>query len=191
MRLLTLFILTIGFSLNVFSQKNTIKGRALGTYKLFSLGIGYERLINNKISAQVLFNRMAVDFRDTDGNAKYLNSIVPELRYYLGKNENKKMFLGIFTEASTLNFFQGGERVDDILNKRILTKDFTKIVAPGVLLGINNGTKKRWIFDFYTGVKYRFRNEEKEYFLNQEKIIESQKNNQIGIRVGLNIGFRF
>ena len=55
----------------------------------------------------------------------------------------------------------------------------------------NNWIFSKCFFDFYTGVKYRFRNEEKEYFLNEERIIESQKNNRIGIRVGLNIGFRF
>lgn len=88
----TIILITlILISLDVFSQKNIIKGRVIGIpeVKLFSLGIGVERMLNIKFSTQILFNRMGYDMRDTDGNAAFLNILVPELRLFRKKRKQK------------------------------------------------------------------------------------------------------
>ncbi len=191
-------IITLGFicwfAINGFSQRTAIKGRAFGVpgINLFTLGFGFERMLNEDISVQLLFNRMGYDMRDTDGGAEFVNFVVPEVRYYLGEKENKNIFLGVFTEFSKTNYASSGYPPDTILATTKIFKDEAKnTISPGALIGVTNGTKKPFLFEFYLGGKYRLANVTKEYILNQEDVIEKRNTKKLGVRIGINIGYRF
>lgn len=188
-----LIIILVFCFFNSFAQKNSIKGRAFVVPRVlyFTLGVGFERMINDNFSTQILFNRMGYDMRSTDGSAEFYNCLIPEVRYYFGKKENKKLFAGIFTEFSKSKTVSSGYPIEMGSNQKMYLGSSKNIIAPGFLLGINNGTKKKWLIEFYLGSKYKFRTETNRYRLNGETIFEKDKAKKIGLRVGINFGFRF
>ena len=156
------------------------------------MGIGYERILNDKFSVQLLFNRFGYDQRDTDGSAEFTNSLVPEFRYYFGKNKketlNKAAYLGAFTEISKTDIFTPGAEYGD----KIYLGGTKKMINPGIIIGRNTEIAKRWFAEFHIGIKYKFIVETSNYYLNyQTKVEEMNYSNKVGIRMGFNIGFRF
>ena len=190
MKKTTLLIFALLFSIGVFSQKNIAKGRAFKTSEFFAFGIGFERLIHPNLSVQILLNRYGYDMRDHDGGAKYTNSLIPEVRYYLGKKQNKKVFLSVFSEISKIDYFPSNF-IERISRPRILTENYIDAFGLGTLLGFTNGTKKRWVFEFYIGGKNTFAIETKKYLSNQIKTTERYNVSKFAIRVGGNVGYRF
>ena len=187
----TLFLtLLLIFSIGIFAQKNIIKGRAFKVSEVFSFGIGYERLIDNHISVQLLYNFYGYDLISTDGGAQFVHSIVPEVRYYLGKKENKKAFLGVFTEVSKAKDYASNFPFP-VGPSRIKLKEYIDSFASGALVGISNGTKKRWLFEFYIGGKNTFAIQTTDYLVGQKKIRERKDISKLKIRIGINLGYRF
>lgn len=99
------------------------------------------------------------------------------------------MFLGFFTEFSKTKNIASGDFIEG--NEKQFLRNSANLLSPGTLIGWSNGTIKKWILEFYTGGKYKFEKETTEYLLNQERIFEKSKNQKFGIRIGLNVGFRF
>ena len=162
----SLTILLLLISLICCAQKHTIKARAFGLpggLKVYSLGLGYERMISENKAVQVLFNKIGYDFEDNDGFAKKHISIVPEYRYYFGKSAktdiNKSVFLGLFTEFALNECLPGPEQKR---TKKYLLSEKQVVLSPGVLLGKNLKISETFFFDIYLGVKYRFVSEKEE-----------------------------
>ena len=177
-----------------YAQKNIIKGRLFafpGRVKVYSLGIGYERMIAENKSIQVLFNRMGYDFRDTDGSANTFKSIVLEYRYYFGRNSktdlNKSAFLGLFTELASNDYAPSPEI--DRTQKYLLSEE-QFVLSPGLLIGKNIKVSEACFFDIYFGTKYHFISQKLVYLENNEKTTERSNHQNIGIRIGLNFAYR-
>ena len=191
----TLFIILLFFSLTSFAQKDVIKGRAFGvpSAQFFTLGLGYERMLDENFSAQILFNRMGYDMRSTDGGAEFYNFLIPEVRYFFSKKENRNFFTGFFTEFSKSKNVSSGEYIEEfIVDKKYYSGNSTKrTVAPGLLLGISNGMTKKFFSEFYLGGKYRFIQKDRRYSINREGFTEQEKKQKWGIRIGMNFGYRF
>jgi len=177
------------FSQNSFSQKNAIKGRAFylpNSENSFSLGFGYERIFMDRFSFQILYNYFGYDSRKFDRQASIFKNLVPEIRYYLGKR--KKIFLGLFFENSKERLFYSG--VDSQNNLEIYYIRLREKKSPGILLGYSRGLKKNLFWEIYFGGQYQFINETQvskrgvNYTLKEEY-------NLLGVRGGINVGFRF
>jgi Protein of unknown function (DUF3575) len=189
---LTLILL---LATSVFSQKNCAKGRIIGlpgNTTLFSMGIGYERMVADFWSVQVLINRHGWDMRSTDGQAEFTNAVVPEMRYYFGKYRretlNKASFLAFFLEGALTKTYPGGETIGPVPP---LDGKSTSL-SPGLLLGKNAQLSKLFYFEFYAGAKYRFVHETDYYILDDLTEITEEKNfEKLAPRLGLNLGFRF
>jgi len=112
---------------------------------------------------------------------------------YPEEKENQKIFFGVFTEISKANFVPSGEGFPDTIlaTTRISKGSSKKTISPGTLIGWTNGPQKSFLFEFYVGGKYRIVRETKKYILNKEKVTEIRKTNKFGIRIGINIGYRF
>ena len=193
MKRIVLAIVFLFFTTAHYAQSNSVKGRIFGVPEYFTMGIGYERMLNDKTSVQLLFNRFGYDLRDTDGQAEFTNSLVPEFRYFFGKKKkesiNKAAYLGLFTEISKTEIFPGGEQ----FGEKIFTGGYKKKINPGILIGRNTQIAKRWYAEFYLGVKYKFLFESNDYYHtdSQSSVTESSSYSKAGIRLGINIGFRF
>lgn len=188
---LGLFLL--GSCFGVMAQDGSVKGRILGfpgSLTIFTMGLGYEWMLKDDLSFQVLFNRYGYDMRDTDGGAKFTNSVVPEMRLYVGKKRqetiNKAVFLGLFCELSKMDILAGGEQE----GTSVFLGGNRKMISPGILIGKNVEISKRWYAEFYLGSKYIFARERKTYLINQNKEIKKSNPNKIGLRLGFNIGVR-
>jgi hypothetical protein len=186
-----LILILFLYTFDLIAQSNCVKGRILGVPSIFTMGIGYERIVNDKFSVQLLFNRYGYDLRDTDGGAEFTNSFVPEMRYYFGKKKkeslNKAAYLGLFTEISKTDILAGGEQYGE----RIFTSGNKKMINPGLLIGRNTEIAKRWFVELYIGFKYKFIVETRNYYVNyQTKVEEISYPHKAGIKLGFNIGYR-
>jgi hypothetical protein len=174
------------------AQNNCIKGRIIGVRQIFTMGVGYERMLSSKTSLQLLFNRFGYDFRDTDGGAAFTHSLIPEYRFYFGKKRketlNKAAYLGLFTEIAKTNKYGGGEQFGD----DIYVGGYRKMVNPGLLIGRNLEISKKWFAEMYIGFKYQLIKEAETRRLNvQTEVTELHFTHRAGIRLGMNIGYRF
>lgn len=176
------------------AQKNIVKGRVgifpLG-HKIYSLGIGYERVVSDRISLQLLYNSYGGTF-GLDGPSKYYQGIVPEVRYYFGKKESlrRKVFIGGFTEIYKAKLYPG--MIEPSLNDYLIETNGISI-NPGVLIGKNISLGKRFLFDIYVGYRYKIFNGEQNYrdvdtLGTYNKKYQEGKS---GIRIGLNLGIAF
>ena len=157
-----LFIILILTANYAFGQKNVIKGRIFAFpifgYVTYSLGIGYERLLSNNISVQVLFNNYG-DAGGGGGDAGSRNTygFVPETRYYFGKMDSfrNQYFVGVFIEFLRTNESAGYPDPTDI---GYYDGSVINMVNPGILVGknISLGKKKKWHLDIYIGGKFQF-----------------------------------
>ena len=188
------------FSIKLQAQTNIVKGRLFalpGTFNVFSIGIGYEKMISSNKSIQILYNRYGYDMRGTDGSSETLNSIVPEYRIYFGKqldkNFNKCAFIGVFNEFTFSKVLPSGEGFEEEFEEGAKNlRDRKKIIlSPGILIGKNFFLSKKLFLDVYAGIKYRFINQESRFYQDQIEIIEKSKSDKIGIRMGLNLGYKF
>lgn len=180
---------------SVYAQKNVVKGHAIGLPAnplLFSLGIGYERLVADFWSAQVFVNRRGWDMRATDGTAEFTNAIMLEARHFFGRNRkeslNKVAFVGPFLEGAWAKTLPGGETdgpvFDEVLGK-------WSSISPGFVVGGNAPLGKKLFLEYYIGSKYRFvKEEDYSYLNNMTKITEVSKYGKVGLRLGFNFCYR-
>ena len=142
--------------MSLLAQKNVFKGRIAGTIlpiPAYSMGIGYERFITNRISAQALYNVTGYSYAQSDGNAYDSKTIIPELRYYFNdvKPLNKAFFVGFFNSFTQTNVSAGGESSTPSLPLSAKQKSN----APGLVLGKNFSLTKHWYIECYAGAKYQ------------------------------------
>ncbi len=172
-------------------QKNVIKARIFLFPTVYSLGIGYERMINENKSIQFLYNKMGSIQTATDGPANLYSSFVPEFKFFFGKhsktNINKSSFLGVFNEFTKQKTNPSGE-IDR--TKKHLTDRTRFHISPGILIGKNLQLSETWFIDVYCGFKYKFTSEESIYRENNQKAIENSQYQDYGIRIGLNFNYR-
>ena len=189
----TIFICLMLMANVTFAQKNIIKGRAFALPIMgfnYSLGLGYERMIADNFSVQVLYNNYGYDWSNSDGGSTYTKGLVPEARFYFGKKDSfrKKMFVGVFTELLRANDRTStpGETANGYLQGAV-----RKMINPGILFGTNASLGKRWHFDLYIGWKYKFINKTEEYFNNGATVYYESNQQESGYRVGVNLGYAF
>lgn len=190
-----IYVFTLLFSipLALCAQKNVIKGRAFGLpgARIYTLGLGLERLINPDMSVQVLYNRMVSDPRDNDGGATFIHSVVPEFRWYFGKKKassmNRAAFWGVFNEINFIERIGSGAPEDGVNH----WSGKTLSVNPGVLIGRNVRIANRWYLELYVGGKCRFISRERTSLVNNTLETRTIHSVEPGARAGVNVGFRF
>ncbi len=188
--LLAIYLL---ISSTAFAQKNIIKGRAIylpAENPTYSFGLGYERILNEKITVQLLYNSTrftpGLDARTTESHG-----FIPEVRYYFGKKEDfrKKAFIGGFVEIMKIKQF-GGMPENSLDYHYIETNG--NLTSLGVLIGKNNKIGKHFLLDMYIGYRYKMFNYSNTIRDNNGDYYEVDfKDNRSGIRMGLNFGFLF
>ena len=148
-----IFIILVGCWSEAIGQRNVIKARLLAApipfAFVYSLGVGYERVISNRVSAQVLYNLYGYDGGASDGDAEDFVALAPEVRYYFtGTNEIVSSFFGgVFVDLLRGKLTASGESFS-------LQSGQKEQVSPGVLLGKNTRLFPRWYLETYLGVKY-------------------------------------
>lgn len=189
-----MFGLAIIISSNVFAQQNIIKGRIayfpeFGTY--YSFGIGYERKVTDNISLQLLYNILGAK-GEADGPSSYVNGFVPEVRYYVGNQEEwrKKMFVVGFVEIYQVRAHPG---MTETGQNDYLETTSGNSINPGILVGKNISIGMRFLIDIYAGYKFKLFNGQQTYRDMDTNLIyyEDYKEGKSGIRVGINLGFAF
>lgn len=197
MKRLYAFLLFCACVSTMSAQKNVIKGRAFAIPgsegpALFSLGIGLERMVGRDFSVQVLYNRIGYNMHGTDGGAATISGIVPELRYYFGKQKatslNRAAFCSIFTEINFLDFSRSGESAEE--TNYSFTEKSTSI-NPGILIGKNLRLSNRWYLECYLGGKARFINAQEIEVENGAATRHTSRYLKAGMRAGVNVGMRF
>lgn len=176
-----------------FAQKNVVKGRAVGLpidgFK-FSINLGYERLLTNKLSVQLLYDFRGHNMTKYDGSNTKYHGIIPECRYYILKNDNTRFkgYFGLFTEIligkssppysteSEKGFYVGAE----------ITQ-----INPGLQAGTNIPLGKKWHLDIYAG--YKIENRKGNSLYNDNGIITPYPFSvqYRKFRYGINLGFEF
>jgi Protein of unknown function (DUF3575) len=151
-----LIIISLFNCISIFAQKDFIKGRLIPLpLDYYTLGIGYERILKNNFSVQLLCNVYGFNSLRTDGGARQNISIIPECRYFFGEkmNENlpKSTFIGIFTEFLRTNYFNNYQDNNDRTETR-----YTNSINPGLLLGQSIKISKSSYIEFYVGKKLTF-----------------------------------
>ena len=177
-----------------FAQRNVIKGRVFVfpfPWFTYSLGLGYERVLANDISLQLLYNNYGYNNTKGDGNAIYTQGIVPEIRYYFGKNNTfrKNFFFGVFTEILYANEQAGGYTGDIALGSYM--GSVRKMINPGILFGKNIALGKQWHLGGYIGWKYKLMSITEKY-INNGAVTYIDSNEQMsGLRAGVNAAYVF
>ena len=189
-RLLLVFLL-IGPA--AWGQQHVLKGRVFATpipLFLYSLGLGYEHVFANNLSVQVLYNNYGYSNRNMDGNAVNTQGVVPEARYYIGKQESfrQKFFVGVYTEVMLANETAG--YAGQSANGTYQGAQY-KMLNPGILAGKNISLGKHWHFDVYLGWKYKFMNISEKYSNNGEIVYVDRNEQKAGMRLGLNLAWVF
>ncbi len=118
---------------------------------MYTVGIGYERVVSNHFSGQILLNNYGYDGRSTDGNAECLTAIIPEVKYYINTTDSlsSSFYRAVFIEMLRKKHLPSGESFDSREREG-------KQIRPGVLLGKDWQLSQRWHLETYAGVKYRF-----------------------------------
>lgn len=118
------------------------------------MGVGLERMLGDRFSAQLLFNRFGFDASDTDGRAGQTNALVLEARFYFDKHRketiNKASFLGLFAECSWTRIEPSVEGVEEDV---VYLNGQRNLFAPGLVIGRNVRISERFYLEFYTWAK--------------------------------------
>ena len=192
MRNLFLFCFLL-FSNFVFAQKNIIKGRALYfpfENPTYTFGIGYERVLNEKLSFQLLYNNNRFT-PGLDAETTESQGFIPEVRYYFGKKEDfrKKAFIGSFVEVIKIKQFGGMPSYHPDFQFIETNGNLTSL---GVLIGKNNSIGKHFLLDMYIGYRYKIFNYTNTFKdSNGDYFDKDYKDNRSGVRMGMNLGFLF
>ncbi|MFZ5551934.1 MAG: DUF3575 domain-containing protein [Bacteroidota bacterium] len=177
------------------SQSVAVKGHVAANFRLelFSAGIGVEKHFDHHFSMQLTYNNSGWDLRNTDGDASFYSSLIPEVRYYFHWNKenpaNKKYFLGIFSEFTNKKSIGSGDYSEKPV---VFTVSSTgQLINPGILIGKCLPVGKKCFAEFFGGPKYRFIYSSR--VLNHNGVIftATERNQKWGLRAGVNIGVRF
>jgi len=188
--IISIFLLSTIFT---FAQKNVIKGRIiyLPLTKIYSHGLGYDRMITDDFSVQVLFNVFGYDHRDSDADRSRTYSVVPEIKYYLQRyvyEPESAFYLGIFSEVSYETMESSGmlRWHDDFLNTRE-----RYMLNPGMLLGKNFEFLGIVSLDLYAGGKVKLVHSIEERYNQETQFFVIEDYTELGFRAGFNLGVRF
>ncbi len=192
MKKLLILLPILCLSLSVLAQKNNVKGRLLlfptSTFA-YALGLGYESQFNARLSAQLSMNFYGFDMQNTDGGATFVVSIIPEARWWLKsidlETKQNSIFIAAFLEFAKSKMTPGGE---GNFGQNYLLAEENGEINPGLLLGYKKWIAKKWFLEFYTGPKYRFIKEDKEFRRQGRSVTEIAYKNQLGFRIGINAG---
>lgn len=187
-----LIVISLCLTFLLLAQKGEIKGR--GAYipqwgRIFSIGIGYERLISDNSSWQIVANRMGIDGRDNDGTSNIVNSIVPEYRLYFRKkqteNINRGGFVGVFNEFALARYRPSGQGLQ-FSDENILSKETRYMLNPGIIIGSKIKASERGSIELFAGAKYQFIHAREHYSHHESNEYESNNYSKFGWRVGVN-----
>lgn len=189
-RIVIIFLMLLYNFDNVMGQNDIIKGRAfafpIGGGAMYSLGLGYERVVGNNLSLQLLYNLYGSDSRGADGPSIFYTNLIPEVKFYINPSEgiHTSYYFSFFNEfqKSQSNSSGEGEKSDR----------YSKQISPGLAVGKNITMGKKWHLELYFGGKYNFgkeRKEEEEY-MGSTIVISTKKHHGFGLRGGLNIAFQ-
>lgn len=184
-----ILLIVVFFTESALAQKkNIIKGRIFAlpiSGVVYSIGIGYERLIINKLSLQVMLNNSGFNQKQYDGPSNVYTTFIPEIKYYFQPLDNISSFFYIssFLEIQKRRMESSGES-DDVSIKGNYTN-------PGILLGKNIRLSYRMHFELYLGIKYRIGSEHKEEIIDSNKIITDKDLKFWDVRSGLNLAYKF
>jgi hypothetical protein len=135
--LIFILLLLFGIELAV-AQHNVIKGIGAGwpmrSGGVYTVRVGYERMIGNRLSIQLYFNHKGHQL-SVDGGKSIYNSLIPEIRYYFKCQPgfSSSFFLASFVELQRRTDGGGGERdYNDYYLQGI-----QKQISPGLLMGKN------------------------------------------------------
>jgi len=192
MRNLFLFYFLL-FTNLVFAQKNVVKGRTIYLpfeNPTYTFGLGYERLLNEKLSVQLLYNstRFTPGF---DAKTTESQGFIPEVRYYFGKKEDIRMkaFVAGFVEAIKIKKFGG---MPDGNPDYQFIETNGNLISMGVLIGKNYSIGKHFLLDMYIGYRYKIFNYTNTFKdSNGDYYYMDFNDNSSGIRMGMNLGFLF
>ena len=194
MKIKTLFFLFFISLSSLTAQDHFIKARIFGFpggFSFLSIGLGYERIVSSNSSVQLLYNRFSWDMRDTDGDGRITHLLVPEYRFYFNQETPtpESWFTGIFTELAWSKKLLGGYESD--ISEGMLIKNRRISLNPGILIGKNIPLSKRFHVDTYLGIKYNFHKEKSTYLQNSIESIEIENQKKLGVRVGVNLNYKF
>ncbi len=191
--LLVLTLLLMLGSTFGFAQKNIIKARAIylpADNPTYSFGLGYERVITDNITVQLLYNSSQFT-PGFDAETTKSQGFVPEVRYYLGKKDDlrKKLFFAVFTELYTFNKTGGMPQYNLDYSWVESNGNMTSL---GVMIGKNNSLGKHFLIDIYFGFRYKFEKGINTFRrTNGELFFKDFKEAIPEARFGLNVGYLF
>ncbi|MFK7771445.1 MAG: hypothetical protein AB8F94_04865 [Saprospiraceae bacterium] len=180
-----------------FGQNHIIKGRGLylpgKPILYFNAGIGYEHLLDENLSLQLVYNYSGNDMRDTDGNANFKNEVVVDCRYYNTeiKPVSQAIFAFAFFSYSNEKNKQSGEI--DFTTTPMISKKITTEKSLGAGIGKNFKVSKRFHLEVFAGPKFILR----EVKITSSDILSSfvsslkSTTNKFDIRGGINLAYQF
>lgn len=180
-----------------FAQNHIIKGRGLyipgSPILYFNTGIGYEYMLNENMSLQLVYNYSGNDMRDTDGNANFKNEVVLDFRFYNVeiKPLSQALFAFAFVSYSNEKNKQGGEI--DFTTTPLILKKITTEKAIGAGMGKNFKISKRFHLEVFAGPKIISRevNTTSSDILSSFVSISKSTSYKLGVRGGINLAFLF
>lgn len=179
----------------VFSQKNMLKAHLGGlpsNTDVYSMGLGYERMLANNWSAQLFFNNFGWSEARRDGHSEVTTNFILETRRYFGPNSgaipNKALFIGCFAETFSTRLVPGGEWFEPpppLLGKRWG-------MGTGLVVGAHLPIFKKFTLEVFAGPKLRYVNSV-DYFgtADDYQSYNSHSYTKFTPRIGCNIGYRF
>lgn len=178
-----------------FSQKNMLKAHLGGlptNTLVYSFGVGYERMVADNWTVQLMFNNYGWSQGKFDGQSEFSQNTVLETRRYLGEKENaipkKAIFIGCFAEAFRTKVLPGGEWSEPpppLDGKRWG-------MGTGLVLGAHLPIFKNFTLEFFAGPKFRYV-KSVDYIgtASDYNSYNSHSYTKIRPRIGCNIGYRF
>jgi Protein of unknown function (DUF3575) len=187
--LLLLLLFTL-FPLSLYGQKNVLKGRfvpLVGRPSFSTMGLGYERFVNDRVSVQLIFNRFGFDNSGFDGSKRRIFVLAPEMRYHFKQQEFKKnrSWFSIFYQY---HWIRRENSTFEISIPEIPGLEYRRAEAFGVLLGIDLFLTKKLSLEVFGGLKYQ-----KEFRVRPAPLgnISWLKEASTLPRAGMNLCFKF
>jgi hypothetical protein len=180
-----------------FGQNSILKGRGLyipgKPILYFNVGFGYEYLIEENMSLQLVYNYSGNDMRDTDGNANFKNEVVLDFRFYNIeiKPLSQSLFAFAFISYSDEKNKQGGEI--DFTTSPFISKKITTEKALGAGIGKNFKLSKGFHLEAFAGPKIISREVNTTSSDILSSFVSSSKHTfiKLGIRGGINLAYQF